>query len=246
MRMFISGVEAFKEMERDLWEMGTLVKGHRVQAVSLEGKKAWTKELLGYSYSIPITPFAVMPFSQLAETAGYSREEGDRLFSYSMAEFADRLASTPTNPGNAWLHRPDYWQKYLNKDSVFSYTYSERMAGKVSQIIGYLRKDLYTRQAVIAIWDAVIDENRIGSGLRIPCSMHYQVLIRDENEQPTLNVIYSMRSCDLYTHFIVDQTLASVLGWEIAERLGVKTGRLIHQFGSLHAFYPDLEKRGIF
>ncbi len=77
---------------------------------------------------------------------------------------------------------------------------------------------------------------------RIPCSLYYQILVRDGK----VDLHYAMRSCDFLTHFPVDIALAIRMQHYITERLGRAVGTFSYFTGSLHAYRKDLAVRGIF
>lgn len=248
MRIFQDRMEAAKEIERDLKEMGVLVKGDYIQSKYV-GPDGWTKELIGYSYSVPIYPLDIKNWEDLLEWFGWTQSDTiRRLTIYRNLEFIQRIRSW-SNPGNAWEYRREYWEHYLEENNKFSYTYGERMRWRLVKIINLLRIDKETRQAIISIWHDDPDSARIGSQRRIPCSMYYQFLCRQINlgeRKYKLDILYNMRSCDFYNHFLFDQTWAIELGYYVADKIGAEFGRLIHQIGSLHAYHNDMEKRGTF
>jgi thymidylate synthase len=86
----------------------------------------------------------------------------------------------------------------------------------------------------------------MGGKARIPCSMYYQFLRRKRNGVEVLDCIYTMRSCDFYTHLIYDVWLAMRLQEFIANAVGIESGNFTHFIGSLHAYRRDYEKKGVF
>lgn len=245
MRMFQNCLEACKEVERDLWELGVTVKGEKVQSKDV-GKEGWTKELISYVYSVPLTSFMLRDLKSLLEWAKFPPADYDRLTAYVAQEYSDRILANmgSANPGIAYTYRKDYWEKYL-AEGKFDYTYAERMHPQLDRITKHMAQEPRTRQALLSIWDSKKDPYRIGEK-RVPCSIYYHFMVREVEDRPVLNLIYNMRSCDFYTHFIFDQALAILMGAYMAVQLGVLPGRLFHQMNSLHAYYGDLEKRGIF
>jgi len=248
MRVYRNLVEAMKETERDLFEMGVLVKGIKSQGKDI-GKAGWTREIIGHTYSIPLT--CAEQWSQIEpalEALEIRPGRGEDFCSYILMEISDRLGRTgKQNPGNAYLWRLGYWRNHMELDGKFSYTYDERIAPWLDNIISLLRRDPGTRQAILPIWRTSPDNPRVVQGTRrVPCSMYYQFFIRDRFEGTVLDMHYVMRSCDLYTHFPFDVVFACKLGLYVGKRLGIAPGRLVHTVGSLHTYYSDLEKRGIF
>lgn len=242
MRMFQNPIEACKEIERDLWELGTTVKGEKVQSKEV-GKEGWTKELMGYTYSLPLAnpiPRMQPVFEWLKLPIG----QWGLMTSYILINVEERMSGKPLNPGYGWKMWPEYWTKYLKADGTFDYTYAERMCYSLPEVEKHLQREPFSRQGIVAIWHGT-DLDCIGKE-RVPCSMYYHFMIREEGHGKKLHLIYNMRSCDLYTHFIYDQAMALLLGERMALKLDVGPGRFIHQMGSLHAYYTDLERREVF
>jgi len=225
--------EAVQETERELVEMGT-----DVWPETMQDKKATeeyqTKELQGYGYIIT---------SHSSKDEHFQFLGGD--LDYAMADFQERVMDQWINPGSAYLLRDEVWREFLH-DGKFAYTYNERIREQLPMIIEELKARPNTRQAVLTIYDRHQDMNNMGGKARIPCSMYYQFLRRKRNEQEVLDCIYTMRSCDIYTHYIYDVWLAMRLQEYIANALGLEPGHFTHFIGSLHAYRKDYIKKGVF
>ena len=146
---------------------------------------------------------------------------------WAKAELAERLddESYDLNPGQAYLFRQDLWNQFLDKDGKFDYTYPERIFKNnyLQNIITLLKEDNDTRKAVLSIFDATIDSIRLDGSKRIPCSMYYDFLIRENAKgEKQLNICYHQRSSDFVTHFGNDVFLAWGLMEYVAEKVGVK------------------------
>jgi thymidylate synthase len=98
----------------------------------------------------------------------------------------------------------------------------------------------------MTVYDRHQDIKNMGGIARIPCSMYYQFLRRNRNNQEVLDCIYTMRSCDIYTHFLYDIWLTMRLQEYVANSLGIEPGNFTHFIGSLHAYKRDYEKKGVF
>ena len=158
-------------------------------------------------------------------------------------EFKERVSSYEGsicyNPGKAWEIRKDLWEKFLvgpKDDLHFDYTYSTRMGncGALGEIIQEIKRNPDSRQLILSIW-VPRDIEHIGGKKRIPCSIYYQFLVRDNK----LHIIYSQRSADIITHFGNDVWLAWELMTWMANQVGIKPGWLYHNIGSLHAYKKD-------
>ena len=80
-----------------------------------------------------------------------------------------------------------------------------------------------------------------GFATRIPCSIDYQFIIRNNK----LMVLYHIRSNDYFRHFPIDIWLANALQEYIVEQLkdtypNLKVGSLNYYCGSFHAYNEDL------
>lgn len=271
MRIYSNAMEAVREVERDVYEMGIMVHPQTMQDKQIDDDPDYaTKEVTGYGYKIvdhhwiSIEETAVVNYILTGELLADVHPETIRILNYINAEFNDRLSGQQLNPGTSWSERPEVWTEFLH-DGKFAYTYSERMTPQLDKIKRELRVHPDTRQAVINIhsnvaalpgwyspadtkalghnivWASTDCENTGGAG-RIPCSMYYQFLRRGEK----LDLIYTMRSCDLLVHYPVDLMLALRLQSRWADDLGLKPGTFTHFIGSLHAYQKDLKRRGIF
>lgn len=246
MRIFANATEAFDEIERDLFEMGIESHPPTVQDKDVKDNDEYiTKELIGYSYSL-VNP-EVDELSTIVE-----KRLGKNGLAYVTTELIERIIGRAINPGSSWVYRQEVWTPLLEKNGRFAYTYSERIAPQLKRLIEELSHNSETRQAIMTIYDHHHDLNSWGGIRRVPCSMYYHLFIRN-NE---LTMIYTMRSCDFYTHFPIDVYLAigllahivgvlAHIGGEIGDDLFTRT-RFIHFIDSLHAFKKDWDKRRIF
>jgi len=242
MRIYSSVFEAVKEIERDLAEMGIFNKAPTVQDLDVRENPDYdSKELPGYAYMIT-------KFDDLKDIFKFFFENTEDRISdmlYSQAELDDRIYGLGLNPGNSWVWRANYWRKFL-KEGKFSYTYSERIHWQLGPVLNELSEAKGSRQCIITIYDSCKDLQNMGGKARIPCSMYYQFLRREISGKDSLMLIYTMRSCDFYTHFPIDVWLAIKLGKWMAECLKIDFYNFTHFIGSLHAFRKDYEKRRIF
>lgn len=235
MRIYSNLREAFKETERELFEMGTVVQPDSMQDIITKDKPEFTtKELQGYGYVITSNTNLDKDFLDL----------GGNL-EYADAELEDRIDPDWLNPGSAWEFRSDTWKEFMH-NGRFAYTYNERFRDQVSRILVELEEKPNTRQAIITIWDKHQDLGNLGGQARVPCSMYYQLLRRSRQGEEVLDLIYTMRSCDIYTHMIYDIYLAMRFQNYIARKLKLRSGHFTHFIGSLHAYKRDYEQRGIF
>lgn len=235
MRIFSGLKEAYKEVERDLVEMGSSVKPETYQDQNVRDNPGFeTKEIQGYTFMIT---------SQVKLREDF--EELGGKFAYILKEFSDRVCIEYLNPGNSWSERAKVWTPFIHKGK-FSYTYNERIREQLPIITQELIDRPSTRQAVLTIFDRHQDIAHLGGRARVPCSMHYQFLIRKRQGEALLDMIYVMRSCDIYTHLIYDIYLAMKLQEFVAHSIGLEPGNYTHFIGSLHAYRKDYETKGVF
>jgi thymidylate synthase len=228
MRIFQNFVELHSEVGRDLQEMGIRVQSESVQNISEVTDDYQMLEITGYSY-------------KTLTINGWENFTNEEEQQWLHVELNERIATSWVNPGRAFVYRDSMWEPFLDKFDRFDYTYNERIRPSIQRILKELHDRPNTRQAVLPIfWPE--DLRFMGGKLRIPCSLHYQFVLRNRE----LHTIYSMRSCDYFNHFKFDVVLAWKLGQYVADVTGVKMASLTHFIGSLHAFKKDADQSGIF
>jgi len=241
MRIYNEPVEMIKEVERDLFEMGIRYQTATVQDENVaDNPDFMTIELMGYSYML----------------SSWDDQSLDRLMDYNnnnlvwgKAEALERLGLLRgyryyPNPGHAWMineRSQKFWEKYI-RDGFLSYSYGERWQQQIPYVIQELEKYPNTRQAIITMYDRHEDMHNWGGRDRVPCSLTYQFLLRDDK----LSLIYSERSCDFIKFFSTDVYTSIILLDFIADRIGAVPDKFIHFLGSLHAFAGDLKEKNIF
>lgn len=252
MRIYEDCYQLVSEIRRDVYEMGSIVKPKSMQNKNIEGDINYeTKEILNYSYCLQTLGNEKMLFIDPV-----SQE-------WCNAEFKERVDPRGLNPGEAWKLRKEVWEEFLVTNSCglreFDYSYGSRLnqvpfkpnkyfskegPGILVRIIQELAKNPDTRQAILGIWNPVKDTSRIGGIKRVPCSMYYQVIIRNG----MVHLIYNQRSCDVVTHFGNDVYLAWKLKEyikdnvkKLAPDMDLKSGYLYHNIASLHAYRKDWE-----
>jgi len=117
--------------------------------------------------------------------------------------------------------------------------------GDLNDLVTVLSQEPLTRQAYLPVWfpedlGAIVDKRA-----RVPCSLGYHFIMRDGS----LDITYSIRSCDVHRHFRDDVYLTiRLLLWVLDQcRLAaperdwadVQPGQLIMHITSLHMFQAD-------
>lgn len=200
MRVFQNIGEAISEIRRDVFK-SPLVHSSRVQHMT---KEAVAHEATNYAYTILDFP----------ETAHEWVAHGVRENIYSAVDF-DTMVD--------WLHEEErirlaWWPGAINEKAhpqlalvlegnEPSYTYTDRLHGAVMSLSALLEKSPDSRRGFWPIFQPE-DAKRSVRDTRIPCSIGYQVFIREVNGIPTLHLTYIQRSCDLDHFWMSDVWLA--------------------------------------
>jgi len=203
--------------------MGILYQSDTVQDKYVGDDKAYeTLELMAYSYCI-------QKFDDLEELLDHTFMHKDWVY----AEEEDRLdlSLTNKNPGYAWKFNKNFWGPFL-RNGCFSYSYAERYHAQLPYIIWELKERPNTRQAIMTMYESTKDMMNWGGRDRVPCSLTYQFLIRNDK----LHIIYGQRSCDFNLFYASDVYLTVKLLMYVAELIGVDVGYFYHNIGSLHTF----------
>lgn len=248
MRIYQNLYEATKETQRDLHEMGTIVRLKTFQNIDVSDNelRSVTKEITGHTFRIE-DPYDDVKITDAYHLLFQDSVKINRLKDWVFYEFQERINPFGmVNPGEAWKIREEIWKDLFSKelDGKFDYTYNERffILDQLPRIIEALRKDINSRRCVLQVYQWDKDIEGIEKMRRVPCSVDYSWLFRDGK----LNIFYHMRSCDFYEHFLNDMVLAGKLNRFIANQLEVGEGALIVYINSLHAYKKDLEERKIF
>ncbi len=262
MRIYSNSFELMSELGRELNSYGQTVKPKTYQNKRIEGNEDFiTKELICQQYCLTSLgdPIWLFVFS-------HSKEWADAEF---QERITFEPNGEPWNPGEAWKLRRDLWEQFLVKEEIsfvgnethkeyhgiFEYTYSERIMKpvyfngtvmpKIRAIIQLLKSDQDTRKAVLNIYgtdnyNEDEDSDHYDGSRRIPCSMYYDFLIRQNGKgEKVLHICYHQRSSDFIIHFGNDVYLAWRLMEYVAKEVGVKPGYLYHTIDSLHAYKKD-------
>lgn len=239
-RIFKDCLEMVQEMDRELKVSGITVPVKHYQNKELVGENQNTKELIGVNFIIS------KPGLKKKEMLEFLfKEEADNIEKYCEQELLDRVNREGLNPGNSYKIRLDLWQSLMSKKDgeKFDYTYSERINfhNQLDNAIASLKDDEHSRRAMVMIFKPEDTDESMGFATRIPCSISYQFVIRNNK----LMVIYYIRSNDYFKHFAIDIWLANAMQEYIVEQLKeiypkLKVGSLNYYCGSFHAYNEDL------
>lgn len=183
--------------------------------------------------------------------------------------FLERISGLPLNPPPSEARWPFARQGNAEhkKDEVFSHTYPERfwprMAnpgpakihhstrsvdgvphvgirfeyGDFADLLTVLKANNYTRQAYLPIWFPE-DLKAARLGERVPCSMGYHFIWCAECT--ALDMVYTLRSCDIVRFYRDDVYMAGRLLQEVADHVGLPVGTLVLHVDNLHCFPGDV------
>lgn len=244
MRIYSNAYELMSETGRNLTEMGHIVKPKTYQNKVIESQDEFqTREIICEQYCL-----TAMPDPQWLFIYTKAQEWADK-------EFEERVSGYKLNPGMAWELNKEMWEQFLNNQNQFDYTYAERInevveykgetTTKLKAIIELLKNDNDTRKAVLNIFGEGLqidykDSDYYDGTRRIPCSMYYDFLIRENAKgEKVLHICYHQRSSDFIGHFGDDVYLAWKLKEYVAQHVGIKPGYLYHTMDSLHTYKKD-------
>jgi thymidylate synthase len=192
-----------------------------------------TKEALGQAIELehPLERVYLLPhrndniFAKIAETlwmlAGRNDIEWLKHYLPRAPEFSD----------NGLIWRGGYGPR-LRKWGIRNYT----RVDQIKYVLDALYKDIYTRQAIISIWDPLVDTK---PGKDIPCNNWIQFIVRD-GESSSKRVVHmhvTQRSCDaIWGYSGIDTFSWSILHEMVAYWIDARVGTFRHFIGSLHVY----------
>lgn len=170
--------------------------------------------------------------------------------------FKERVQGYATNPDPSHSMWASVTDNYKFNNKLFSHTYSERMwpkalykgirfkVGDLNTLVELLKKEPDTRQAYLPMYMHE-DLTAAVAGERVPCSLGWHFIIRDNK----LDLMYTMRSCDVMRHLNNDIYFANKLALWVIDKgeLDVEVGTLHFIATSLHCFEQDVAiyKKGL-
>lgn len=230
MRVFANVSEAYSEITRDLAK-SPLVHSSRVQNFDTE---ADIREASNYAYTILNFPDSLREYLAIGVELGLIPfEELPAMTLWYQREMQQRVQWMPTLVTEK-LH-PQLAATLEGAEPAYSYT--DRLRGAVLGITELLRAFPDTRRGYWPIFHPE-DAHRAIRMTRIPCSLGYDVKIREVNGLPYLHLTYLQRSCDLSTFWFSDIWLARHFQQQVLVRLDPKLnlGSFSHIILSLHSF----------
>ena len=122
------------------------------------------------------------------------------------------------------------FKNYAEDNGMFHGAYGARTQDQYGPVIERLKKDPDSRQAVVTIWDPILD--LLPDKRDYPCTVLHQCRIRDNK----LNMSVYMRSNDVGLGAAYDFFQFTRVQIAMASVLGVAPGSYAHHVGSLHIY----------
>lgn len=131
---------------------------------------------------------------------------------------------------------PPQFDRYKEADGSFHGSYGIRIGTQLAHVVRKLREDGGTRQAVVTLWDAILDNQPGKKDYPCTVALGFQICEWGHLE---LNVL--MRSNDVYLGSPYDWFQFTQLQLSVARLLGVHVGKYRHTAWSLHVYEEDVE-----
>lgn len=123
-------------------------------------------------------------------------------------------------------------KRYSDDGVVLTGAYGPKVVQQIDYVINTLRKDPWSRQAVMTIW-----ERNPSPSKDIPCTVGLQFILRDSRLFTTV----FMRSSDAWLGFPYDLFSFSMISLAILQGIGcTKLGSIAFMLGSSHIYETDL------
>ena len=119
-------------------------------------------------------------------------------------------------------------------DNVWEYTYHQRIGEQLEWCIEELKRNPWSRRAVIDIRDNKVDTQNSHPA----CLQHIQFMYRNEK----LDMVVTMRSNDAVNATYMNMFAFIMLQKKVADALGIEVGYYVHRANSFHAYEKDFEK----
>ena len=118
--------------------------------------------------------------------------------------------------------------------NVWEYTYHQRIGNQLNFVINELRRNPWSRRAVIDIRDNQTDQHNEHPA----CLQHIQFMIRDGK----LDMYVTMRSNDAYEATFMNAFGFIMLQKKVADELNVGVGKYEHRANSFHVYEKNFDQ----
>lgn len=161
----------------------------------------------------------------------------DRKFNVVFALIESLMLFSNSNKLEYFSEFNKTMEQFSDDGETLHGAYGARISDQLYSIIGKLKNDKDTRQAVLSIYG-------YGDSMRktkdIPCTTSMQFLIRENK----LHMIVKMRSNDILQGLQYDIVMFTMLQEAIANTLGINVGYYIHEPSSLHVYKDGFSHNG--
>lgn len=246
MRVFENLEDAYLELNRELSKSPQIISNRVQQRVDIGAKVA---ERIGITYAIAGgIPDTAQELVKLGAKMGnkFCVEHPEALVKWLEAEVVVRtLDQFTSEPPTENLHPA---LASCQEGNYFSYTYQERLHGAVRVLAETLCQSLDTRRAYWPIFQPM-DALRACRQTRVPCSLGYEVMVREVGGENQMMLAYMQRSADFDTFWLSDVWLAHQFQKAVHETLCcyqgypgegdenyVTLGQFYHHIISFHSF----------
>lgn len=237
MRLYNNCVEMLDESFREIWKRGQAIFDKTVQSkVVSEGDGFEQKEILFYN-------FRVDNFDDLKQMLDKASEMfGKEHLNIEVAEEWFRDMTQNNTLREKWWDKTDYTKKYFKDfcdmgNNCASYSYGERIIPQLDSLITKLRKNKYSRGALITM---PTQQDICKVGVRVPCTTAYHFICRPTLHGDKLNLIVLQRSADAINFFPLDFAKAYLFLKHVAKETNLEVGYLIMSINSLHVYARDV------
>ena len=228
MRVFDTLQEAASEIKRDI-SKSPLMTTQRIQGKKM---KEEAHEAMAYLYTVKEIPDTAKELLQIGlDEKLFDEDEAAKLLDWITRE---QWARSTWHPGG----RTEDYHPHLDNILIGQYpgyTYTDRLDGAQRFFHSLLNVDPTSRRGYWPIFQPS-DTYQAFHKVRIPCSLGYQLMIRDIAGESHLHMTYLQRSCDFERFWLTDVWLARQFQIEVANDLQIKLGYFTHFILSLHAF----------
>jgi len=121
--------------------------------------------------------------------------------------------------------------RFSDNGKVFTGAYGPHWIAQREYVLEALRKDLYTRQAVLTIW-----QPRPSNSVDVPCTVSWQFMFVDGR----LDMFICMRSSDVWLGLPYDAFTWSVILHSIATELQLESGKVHYHATTCHLYARNI------
>jgi len=193
-----------------------------------------SREMLGVGFTLPRPWENVLQHPRRKLSYPYAIAE--TLWYWAREDSIDRLLP----------YAPSY-TKFADEDGIAHGAYGARIENndksscrrgfndQLENVVHLLQNEPETRRAVVTIFDATRDNERLHASAKepdVPCTLSWQFLVR----RGRLNMVVTMRSEDIWLGLPYDIFAFTTIQMVVANELNLQCGAYHHQVGSFHLY----------